>query len=277
MPDIHPTAVVHPGAQLADDVVVGPMCYVEDNVSIGAGCRLVSHVSVLAHTQMGEGNEIWPHANVGGAPQDLGYKGEPTRLVIGDHNIIRESATLHRGTVKGGSVTNVGSHCYLMVGAHVAHDCQLGDRIIMANNVLLAGHVHLENNVVLSGGTAVHHFSTIGRYAFVGGLSRVLHDIPPFMIADGNPARVRTVNRVGILRGGFDDEQIERFQDAYKKLYRNGYTSSNGPVPMTQRLDRLEQEFPDDEHLAHLVDNLRKANIGPHGRYLESFRADRPG
>jgi len=277
MPEIHPTAFVEPGAQLADDVVVGPMCHVGEHAVIGASTRLVSHAVVQGHTTIGQGNVIWPHSVIGGDPQDLDYQGEPTRLVIGDNNIIRESVTIHRGTIKGGSITTVGSNNYLMVGAHIAHDCKLGDRIIMANNVLLAGHIHIENNAVISGGVAIHHFTTIGCFAFVGGLSRVLHDVPPYMISDGRPSRVRCINRVGLNRGGFADAQINNLESAYKKIFRHGYTSSNGPLPITERLTRLLTEFPDDQHINHMVDNIRNAATGPHGRYLETFRKDRPG
>ncbi len=277
MANIHPTAYVEDGAQIADDAIIGPMCAVSAQAVIGAGTRLVSHVAVIGDTTLGENNVVWPNAVLGGDPQDLGYKGEATQLVIGDHNNIREHVTMHRGTPKGGSITQVGNHNYFMAVAHIAHDCKIGDHVIMANNVLLAGHIHIEDHVVMSGGIAIHHFATIGKYAFIGGLSRVLHDVPPYMTADGQPAHVRKINRIGLQRGGISEEQIERIEQAYRRLYRRGYTSPNGPLPMAQRLDRLEAEFPDDEYVNNLIGFIRRTATGPHGRYLEAFRTDRPG
>ena len=272
MTDIHPTSVVEPGAQIADDVSIGPFCCVGANVSIGAGTRLVSHVALTGHTRTGANNVIWPHTTLGGYPQDLGYGGEPTELLIGDNNVIRESVTMHVGSVKGGGVTRVGNNNFIMVGVHVAHDCQLGDHVVMANNILLAGHVQVQDHVVMGGASACHHFSTVGQYAFVSGLTRVLHDVPPYMIVDGNPARPRQINRVGLARGGFSAEQIKRLDKACRQLYRR-HRAVDGPPPnMDQRLARLEEQFPDDPHVRNLVTAERNAMSGPHGRYQESFR-----
>jgi len=271
MTNIHPTSVIELGAQIADDVNIGPFCCVGADVGIGSGTRLISHVVVTGHTRIGADNVIWPHTTLGGYPQDIGYKGAPTELVLGDNNVIRENVTMHVGSVKGGGVTRVGSNNYIMVGVHVAHDCHVGDYVFMANNILLAGHVHVEDRVVMGGASAVHHFATIGQYAFVSGLTRVLHDVPPYMIVDGEPARPRQINRVGLTRGGFSAEQISRLDTACRRLYR--HRRGGGPLPsMDQKLARLDEQFADDPHVRNLVDAVRKSMSGPHGRYRESFR-----
>lgn len=272
MSDIHPTAVVEPGAEIAEDVSIGPFCSVGPDVSIGSGTRLVSHVAVTGHTRIGTSNLIWSHVTLGGYPQDMGYEGEPTKLLIGDNNVLRESVTMHVGSVKGGGVTRVGNGNYLMVGVHIAHDCQLGDGIVMANNILLAGHVHVEDNVVMGGASAVHHFGTIGRCAFVAGMARVLHDIPPYMIAEGEPTRVRHANLVGLARNGFSHEQIKRLNAACRRLYRPKPAADGSTTTMDQNLARLEADCPDDEHVRYLIDFVRRSMSGPHGRYRESFR-----
>lgn len=270
--DIHPTAAVDPGAQLAEDVSVGPFCCIGPDVSIGSGTRLLSHVVVMGHTRIGAGNVIWPHVTLGGWPQDVGCDGQDTQLLVGDHNIIRENVTMHVGSPKGGSVTRVGDRNYFMVGAHVAHDCQLGSGIILANNILLAGHVHVEDGVVMGGGAAVHHFTTLGRYAFVGGVSPIVHDVPPFMIVEGHPARARHVNRVGLARNGFAPDQIRTLERACRRLYPPRRDHPGAAGSMAEKLAGLEAEFPDDDHIRYLVDFLRRASGGPHGRYRESFR-----
>lgn len=272
MTDIHPTSVVEPGAQIDDDAKIGPFCFVGPNVTIGAGTRLISHVVVTGHTQAGANNVIWPHTTLGGYPQDLGYKGEPTELLIGDNNVIRESVTMHVGSPKGGGVTRVGSDNFIMVGVHVAHDCQVGSHVVMANNILMAGHVHVEDHVVMGGGSAFHHFTTVGQYAFISGLTRVMHDVPPYMIVDGCPSRPRVINRVGLTRGGFSPEQLERLETASRRLYHQRQDAEGLSTNMDQRLADLEREFPDDPHVRNLVTAARNSMSGPHGRYRELFR-----
>lgn len=272
MTEIHPTAAIDPGANIADDVSIGPFCCVGPKVTIGPGTRLISHVVLMGNTQIGTHNVIWPHVTLGGWPQDLGYSGAETQLIVGDHNVIRESVTMHVGTPKGGGVTRVGDHNYIMVGAHIAHDCHIASHVIMANAILLAGHIHVEDGVVMGGAAGVHHFTTIGQYAFVAGVTRILHDVPPYMIVEGNPSRPRQINRVGLTRNGFSEEQIERLDTACRRLYPPRRDHNSPPPNMAEKLDRLEADFPDDPHIQYLIAFLRRSMAGPHGRYLESFR-----
>ena len=194
------TACVDPRAEIADDVEIGPYCVIGPDVKIGRGTRLLSHVCVYGQTAIGEHNLISPFVVLGGDPQDVSYQGTPTRVEIGDHNIIRENVTVNRATEKEDGLTRVGSHNFLMAGSHVAHDCKLGDRITIANGSMLGGHVHVESYASLSGGVAVHHYVTIGAYSFVGGQSRIYHDVPPYMLVEGNPSKVRCINIVEIGR-----------------------------------------------------------------------------
>jgi UDP-N-acetylglucosamine acyltransferase len=202
MPEIHPTAIVAGGARLAEDVVIGPYCVVGDNVVLGAGVRLLSHVVVDGRTSVGEGTRIFPFVSIGLEPQDLKYRGEASTLVIGRHNTIREHVTINPGTAGGGMVTRIGDHCLLMVGAHVAHDCQLGDHVIMANNATLAGHVVVEDYALLGGLSAVHQFVRIGRHAMIGGMSGVERDVIPYGQVMGDRARLTGLNIIGMQRRG---------------------------------------------------------------------------
>ena len=202
------TAVIDPQAELADSVEVGPFCVIGPQVTIEAGTRLENHVTMIGHVRIGRYNHIHPSAVIGGEPQDLSYRGSDTRVVIGDHNVIREGVTINRATEKEDGVTSIGSHYYLMACCHVAHDCRLGDHVIIANGTLLGGHVHVHDHASLSGAVGVHHFTTIGSYSFVGGLSRVLHDVPPFMLVEGSPARPRCINVVALRRNGFPSDVV---------------------------------------------------------------------
>ncbi len=266
---IHPTSVVDPAAELASDVVVGPLCYIGPGVRLGAGCRLVSQVSLLGNTTIGSHNVIWPHVTIGGDPQDLKFRGEDSLTVIGDHNQIRENVTIHKGTANGGNVTRIGDHNLLMVGAHVAHDCTLGSHVILANCALLAGHVLVEDHVTVSGGSAVHHFVTLGQHAFVGGMTRVVHDVPPFMILEGHDAHIRGVNVIGVERAGFAPKQITHLKEAYRLLFR-GETSGS----LADRLSILLADFPDDPAIATLVAFMRRKAEGLLGRHRETHRQD---
>ena len=272
MPDIHPTAVVEKGAKLADDVVIGPWCYVGDKVTIGQGTRLISHVTILNRTTLGEHNTLWPQCTLGGDPQDLKFHGEDAELVIGDHNDIRELVTMHIGTENGGNFTRVGSHNLIMVGAHVAHDCILGNHIIIANQVQLAGHIQIGDAAVISGATAIHHFVSIGRSAFLGGMTRIVHDVPPFMKVEGNPSSVRGVNTIGLERRGVSNEQMENLKDAFKMLYRND--GGKGGGNMASNLPQVEAKYADDEYVMELVEFLKRKSTSSFGRYLETLRKD---
>ncbi|MAE63311.1 MAG: acyl-[acyl-carrier-protein]--UDP-N-acetylglucosamine O-acyltransferase [Phycisphaeraceae bacterium] len=271
MADIHPTAVVDPGARIADDVEIGPLCCVGADVEIGAGSRLLSQVTVMGHTAIGKGNTLWPHATLGGAPQDLKYSGEPTRLVIGDHNQIREFVTIHRCTGHEEEATRIGDHNMLMAYAHIAHDCVVGSHVIMAN-VALAGHIHIDDYVVIGGGTCVHHYVTIGQYAYLGGMTRVVHDVPPYMVMEGQPARIRGVNQIGLVRNGFESETVEHLKDAYRGLFKVADTTGVGRT--AQALADLSVRYPDDPHVQHLLQAMRNSEAGVHGRYRESMRPD---
>lgn len=276
MAQIHSSAVVDRGAVLGEGVAIGPLCYVGPQVRLGAGTRLISHVSILGNTTVGRENVVWPQAVIGGDPQDLKYQGELTQLTLGDHNEIREGVTIHLGTEKGGGVTRVGSANLLMAGAHIAHDCQIGDHVIVSNNVQLAGHVRVEDHANIAGMSGVHSFVTIGQYSYVGGMSRIVHDVPPFMIVEGNPCRVRGVNVIGLKRHQFDEGAIERLKDAYRTLFR-GPTGDFDPDTvgnMSESLAQIEQAYRDDECVMMLLDFLRNTTVGLFGRYKESQRTD---
>ncbi len=213
-------AVIDPRANIADSVEIGPFCVIGPDVTIGAGTRLENGVTLTGNVSIGRYNHIYSGAVIGGEPQDLSYRGSRTRVVIGDHNIIREGVTINRATEKEDGITSIGDHCYLMACSHVAHDCRLGDRVIMANGTLLGGHVHVHDYASLSGAVAVHHYTTVGSYSFVGGLSRVLHDVPPFMLVEGSPCRPRCINVVALKRNGFPADVIGALSDSHRLLYR---------------------------------------------------------
>jgi UDP-N-acetylglucosamine acyltransferase len=276
--NIHPTAVVEPGAQVADDATIGPMCCVGPDAVIGPGTRLVHRVTVMGRTTLGRDNVVWPNAVLGGDPQDLKFKGEQTQLIIGDHNEIREGATLHLGTDNGGGVTRVGDHNLIMVNAHVAHDCCIASHCVLANNLLLAGHVHIEDHVTIGGGTAVHHFITIGKYAYVGGATTVRQDAPPYMIFEGMPGRVRAVNTIGLQRNGFEPASVANLKQAYRVLFRDveedGQADPADDSTILQRLATVEAQYPGDAAIAYLGQFIRRMADGVYGRYRESLRQD---
>lgn len=206
--------------EIGDDVDIGPFSVIGPHAHIGAGCRLHNHVTITGHVTIGEHNTIYPGVVIGGEPQDLSYRGSNTRVEIGDHNLIREGVTINRGTEKEDGVTRIGDHNFLMAYSHVVHDCRLGSHIVIANGTLLGGHVHVHDHASLSGAVAVHHYTSIGSYSFVGGLSRVLHDVPPFMLSEGNPARPRCINVVALKRNNFTPETINALAEAHRLLYR---------------------------------------------------------
>lgn len=264
---IHPTAVVAPGAQVDSDAEVGPYCVVGARAKIGRGTRLLSHVVVDGRTTIGRDNTIYPFAVVGAAPQDLKYRGEDTRLEIGDHNVIREGASVNIGTGVGGGLTRVGSHCLLMAVSHVAHDCAVGDHVIISNTSLLAGHVKVESHVILSGGALVHHFVTIGESAFVAGGAHVNFDVPPYMIAHGTKQTVYAVNVVGLKRRGFSDDVIAVLKDAHRTLWRSRALRGDA-------LAKLEDKHGAVPEIRKLVAALRASARGRNGRALEAHRKD---
>jgi UDP-N-acetylglucosamine acyltransferase len=266
---IHPTAVLAPGAELGADVEIGPYTVVGGQVRIGDRTRIGPQVVLDGVTTIGGDNLIVGQASLGGAPQDLSYRGEPTELVIGDRNTIREFVTINRGTVKGGGLTRIGSDCLLMACCHVAHDCALDDRVIMANGALLAGHVQVGQGASISGACVAHHFTSIGRYAYCGGMSRIAQDVPPFMLIEGHPARVRRVNDVGLERAGFSPEEIESLHRAFRRIWRSKTTE-----PRRRILAELKGAPDVTRPVLELVDALEKTELGLKGRYLESKRAE---
>ncbi len=268
MPNIAPNAFIDPKATIAGDAEVGCFCVIGAQVTIGPGCKLHNNVTVCGPTTMGEKNEFYPNCVIGADPQDLKYRGGPTELVIGSNNIFRENVTVNRGTEVAGGKTIVGDGNLFMAGVHVAHDCHVEDHVIIANAALIAGHVKLERSTVIGGGAAIHHFSTIGRNTMIGGLTRVVTDVPPFMIFDGIPGAIRGVNIRGLARNGFTEEQIEGVKEAYKKLFRGGN--------FLPALDELEQANGHDPNIRYLIDFMRRSLSGKHGRYLETLRQDTP-
>jgi UDP-N-acetylglucosamine acyltransferase len=221
---IHPTAIVDPAAALASSVTVGPYAVIGADVEVGEGTTIGAHAVIEGPTTIGRDNRISAHTSLGGAPQDMKYRAEPTRLVIGDRNTIREFCTFSRGTVQDGGVTRVGDDNWVMAYVHIAHDVQLGHRTILANNATLAGHVHIGDWVIVGGLTGVHQFCHIGAHAMLGFQSRVSQDVPPFMMADGNPLAVRGFNIEGLRRRGFSPERITQVKQMHRLLYRDGLT-----------------------------------------------------
>jgi UDP-N-acetylglucosamine acyltransferase len=252
MPQIHPTAIVAPRARLAEDVVIGPYCVVGENVTLGARVTLRSHAVVDGRTTIGEGTRLFPFTSIGLEPQDLKYRGERSELIIGRNNTIREYVTMNPGTKGGGMVTRVGDGCLFMVGAHIAHDCQIGNHVIMANNATLAGHVVVEDYAVLGGLCAVHQFVRIGRHAMIGGMSGVERDVIPYGQVLGDRARLSGLNIIGMQRRGFSREEIQGLRNAYQFLFASDGTFSD-------RVNETAERF---------------SGIGPVDDIIEFIRAD---
>lgn len=263
---VDPLAAVDSRAELADGVSIGPFCQIGPHVRIGAGTKLIGSVTLLGRVTLGEENVLHPGAVVGGEPQDISYRGSDTEVRIGDRNVLRESVTVNRGSEKEQGLTQIGDDCLFMAGCHVAHDCVLGSQIIMANATLLGGHVHVQDHVTLSGSIAVHHYCTLGSYSFVGGLSRVLHDVPPFMLCDGNPARPRCLNFVALERNGFSTEQVDALGEAYRLLYRArvGVATAREMLRSSSNLIPVVHE---------LLGFLEQQHTGKHGRGRDQRRA----
>ncbi|MHC4599880.1 MAG: acyl-ACP--UDP-N-acetylglucosamine O-acyltransferase [Planctomycetota bacterium] len=265
MTTIHPTAVVDPKAELGDGVNVGPYASIGPGVVLGDDCEVGEGVILRGPAVLGKGNVFYPHCAVGTDPQDLKYRGEVTDLRMGDGNRVREFVTINRGTKTGGGRTEVGNHNLFMACSHVAHDCHLGDGIVMANNVLLGGHIHIHDHANLSGAAAVNHFTTVGRMAFVGGLSRIVQDVPPFLIVEGNPAKIRGVNVVKLERENIPDDRIQALKDVYRRVWKS-------EKPVRVALEEVASEGGLTEEVDLLVEFIRRSEQGEHGRYLESLR-----
>lgn len=253
------TAVVDPRAQIGCNVRIGHFCVIGPDVTIGDDTMIEDHVVISGITSLGTGNHVYPGCVLGASPQDTGYEDAPTRVEIGDGNTFREHCTVNRGTTKEEGVTQIGDNNYFMIGSHIAHDCKLGDRIVTANNAMLGGHVHIGNDVTIAGGVGVHHFASIGQLAFVSAMSRVLHDVPPYMIVDGQPAKPRAANSIGLKRHDFPSEDVLAVTKAYKLLYRSR-------VGVDAAREQLIGSGPIRPVLKHLFDFLDHTCGGRNGR-----------
>ena len=252
----HPTAVIHPQAEIACSVVVGPYAVIGEAVEVGEDTEVMSHAVLAGPTKIGKGNRIFPFASLGQPPQDMKYRGEPTRLEIGDGNTIREAVTIHRGTVQAGGVTRIGNHNLLMAYVHIAHDCQLGNYIVMANGASLAGHVEIGDHAIIGAFCGIHQFTRIGAYSSLGAYTVVNKDILPFMKTTAErPMTVLGPNRIGLERDGLDPEAIRELEAAYKLLCRSKLNTS-------QALEAIEQQGFRSEHVKTLVDFIRQSERG---------------
>jgi len=251
---IHPTAVIDPGAEIGAGCEIGPYCVIGAGVVLGRNCWLQHHVSLNGPTLVGEGNQFYAFGSIGQRTQDLKYAGEPTHLEIGDGNTFREFVTINRGTAPGAK-TIVGSRNYFLAYCHIAHDCIVGSDVIFSNNGTLAGHVVVEDHVILGGLTAVHQFCRIGRYAMIGGCSKIVQDVPSYMIADGNPAQVRGINKTGLERHGFSPESMRALKEAYRILYRR---QNN----VAQAIEQMRTEIEETAEIEHLVSFVTHSSRG---------------
>ena len=247
---IHPTAIVEDGARIGEGVSIGPYCVVGSDVTLGGGVTLASHVVVYGRTNIGANTRVYPFASIGHQPQDMKYKGEPSELIIGCNTIIREHVTMNPGTEGGGMVTSVGNNCLIMVGSHVAHDCQIGDHAILVNNATLGGHVRIEEWAIIGGLSAVHQFARIGRHAMVGGMSGVENDVIPYGSVVGNRAHLSGLNIVGLKRRGFSRDTIHALRNAYRLMFAPEGT-------MNERLADVVATFGDNEPVMEIVDFIR--------------------
>jgi len=252
---IHPTAIVDPKAEIDLSVDIGPFCILKDGVKIRKGTKLLSHVIVEGSTEIGEHCRIHPYTSIGFPPQDLKYKGEKTKLVIGNNNTIREYVSIHRASVGGDGITMIGNNNFLMAYVHIAHDCKIGNNVVMANAATLAGHVMIEDNTVIGGMVAIHQYTRIGRYAMVGGFSGIGQDIPPFMIASGARAKLYGPNTIGLKRHGLSDTTINAIKKAYKILFREKRT-------MKDAIKKVQDEMAGIEEVAHLINFIEKNKRG---------------
>jgi UDP-N-acetylglucosamine acyltransferase len=254
MASVHPSAIVHPRATLGAGCEIGPYCIIGEHVTLGDKCKLHSHIVIDGHTQLGRENEIFPFASIGLKTQDLKWKGGVTRVEIGDHNTFREYVTIHSATGDG-EITRVGSHNYILAYCHIAHNCALGSHVIMSNVATLGGHVTVGDYAVIGGLAAIHQFCRIGKVAMIGGCSKVVQDVPPFMMADGNPAETRTINKIGMERNGISEKAQSALRQAYKILFREGLTIRNAVA-------KVEKKLPAVEEIRHLVQFVRASERG---------------
>jgi UDP-N-acetylglucosamine acyltransferase len=253
--DIHSTAIVSPKAEIEEGTAIGPFCIIQDGVHIKKGTKLMSNVIVEGNTEIGENCVIYPFSSIGLPPQDMKYKGEKTGVKIGSNNTIREYSTIHRASVGGDGVTSIGDGNFFMAYVHVAHDCKIGNSVIMANVATLAGHVLIEDHAVIGGLVAIHQFTRIGAYSMVGGFSGVGQDIPPYMIASGARAKLFGLNAIGLKRHGFTDSTINELKKAYKILFREKRT-------LKDAIQKIQEDLPYTDEIKHLIEFIQKNKRG---------------
>jgi len=251
MNDIHPGSVISPGARLGNNITVGPFCTIGPNVQLSDDVVLVSHVSIGGRTSLGSGTRVFPFASIGMEPQDLKYHGEQSELIIGQNNVIREHVTMNPGTEGGGLVTRIGDNCLFMVGAHVAHDCQISDHVILVNNATLAGHVEIGDWAIVGGLSAVHQFVRIGRHAMIGGMTGVENDVIPYGSVIGNRARLSGLNIVGLRRRDFSRDEIHDLRKAYRLIFAHEGT-------LAERLEDVAEDFANNEPVMEIVSFIKQ-------------------
>lgn len=254
MSEIHPTAIIDSAAEIAADVSIGPYCIVGPEVRISSGTTLKSHVTIDGYTQIGSNCTIWPYVSIGAQTQDLKYKGGRPGVVIGDQTTIREFVTINAATFDG-DLTRVGNHCHIMAYVHIAHDCIVGNSVIMANAATLAGHVTLEDNTIIGGLCAIHQFVKVGQGAITGGCSKIVMDVPPFMTADGNPLEIRGLNAVGLKRANVEAVEYAALKKAYKLIYLSELT-------LKEAINKITEELPSSDRITRLIDFLTSSERG---------------
>jgi len=253
-PQIHPTAIVDGKAAIGSGTVIGPYCIIGPDVVLGADCWLQHHVTLAGPTTAGARNKFYAYCSIGQQTQDLKYVGEPTYLEIGDENTFREFVTVNRSTTAEGK-TRIGNCGNFLAYSHVGHDCTVGDSVVFSNNGTLAGHVQVGDHAIMGGLTAVHQFCRLGRYAITGGCSKIVQDVPPFMIADGNPAKVRGINVVGLERSGFKPETVKMIKEAFRLIYRSKYNTR-------QAVEAIQQELPGNAEISQIVEFIQTSERG---------------
>ncbi len=264
---IHSSAIIHPEAVIGNNVKIGPFSVIDKNVRIDEGSIIYNNVTITGNTTIAKDNVIFPNSVIGAEPQDLKYYGEQSKLIIGSNNVIRENVTINTGTEVGGGETLIGNNNFFMSCSHIAHDCIIEDNVLVANGVLLGGHIKVEKYAKLMGLAGVQPFVTIGQHSYVGGLSRIVQDVPPYMIVEGNPAKVRKVNVIGLERAGFSQDEIDIIKEAFKQLFRSETLNRN---QILSELESQENLIPEIKVLIEFFGNVDK---GKHGRYRESLRA----
>ncbi len=263
---IHSTAIIHPEAILGKDVEVGPYSVIDKNVRVGDRNIIKNNVTITENTTIAENNVIFPNTVIGSEPQDLKYYGEQTKLIIGSNNVFREFVTVNTGTMVGGGETLIGNNNLFMSCSHIAHDCIIENNVLVANGVLLGGHIKVEKHAKLMGLAGLQPFVTIGQHSYVGGLTRIVQDVPPYMIVEGNPAKVRKVNTVGLERSGFSQDSVNAIKEAFKQLFRTETLNRN------QVLFELESKEDLMPEIKNLINFFRNVDKGKFGRYRESLR-----